>query len=408
MRLPVCAFALALLCPLAALAQPAPADPNAPAAAPGVPPAGTPMPPPPPPPMPPAPVVVAAPPPAPPAPPAKTWKDLLIVDALVDAYYQVNLTSGDSRTPTASPSPVIAVRSFDTNSNAFTLNYTKIGLGVNPEPVGLRIDIGYGATGLAVNGNGNPFLIQQAYATMAAGMLTLDFGKFMTTAGAEVIEANKNWNYSRSILFFNIPLVHTGVRATLKLSPELIAQVSIVNGWNGQGFEPDINAGKTFGVSINYTVPNGPNIIATGYFGKEFGSSDTRILGDLVVAHTIGDMGLNLNIDYITDKAASIDNWFGLAAMLRKPINDNLVLALRGEYAQNGGDLTKYKLYEGTVTAAIPMAGRYEIRVEARGDFSDQMIFNAQPMMISPSGFTLGMPDKKQQFTALLAFLAWF
>ena len=31
--------------------------------------------------------------------------------------------------------------------------------------------------------------------------LTLDFGKFYTTAGAEVIEANKNWLYSRSILF---------------------------------------------------------------------------------------------------------------------------------------------------------------------------------------------------------------
>jgi hypothetical protein len=54
------------------------------------------------------------------------------------------------------------------------------------------------------------------------------------------------------------------------------------------------------------------------------------------------------------------------------------------------------------------MAGRYEIRIEARGDFSDLEIFNAQPMMLTSSGFTLGMPDKKQQFTATAAFLAWF
>jgi hypothetical protein len=28
----------------------------------------------------------------------------------------------------------------------------------------------------------------------------MDFGKFVTSAGAEVIEAKDNWNYSRSLL----------------------------------------------------------------------------------------------------------------------------------------------------------------------------------------------------------------
>ena len=401
MRLPVCAFALAVLSPLAALAQPAPAaDPNAPAAAPGAPPMGMPTPPPPPPPPAAAVVVVPAP---PPAPPAKTWKDLITVDGLVDGYYQINITDGDSRTP---PVGLVPVRSFDYNANTFTLNYAKIGIGVNPEPVGLRIDIGYGATALAVNSPASfPILLQQAYATAAMGGFTLDFGKFMTTAGAEVIEANKNWNYSRSILFYNIPLVHTGVRGTLKVNDMLTLQGSIVNGWNGQGFEVDVNAGKTFGVSINLTVPSGPNIIATGYFGKEFGGSDTRILGDLVVAHTIGDLGLNLNVDYLNDKAGGIDNLFGVAGMVRKPLTDNFVLAGRAEYVKNA-DL--WTLYEVTLTGAIPVASRYEVRIEGRGDFSKNDNFNAQPMLTPTGGLSLGMPDKKQQFTATAAFLAWF
>ena len=114
----------------------------------------------------------------------------------------------------------------------------------------------------------------------------------MTTAGAEVIEANKNWLYSRSIAFFNIPLLHTGLRVGYKVNDMLTLQASVVNGWNGVGFAPDISGDKTYGVSVNITAPTGTNIVATGYFGKgetingppTVASPDTRILGDLVVA----------------------------------------------------------------------------------------------------------------------------
>ena len=39
----------------------------------------------------------------------------------------------------------------------------------------------------------------------------MDFGKFVTSAGAEVIESKDNWNYSRSLLFaYAIPYWHFG------------------------------------------------------------------------------------------------------------------------------------------------------------------------------------------------------
>ena len=100
------------------------------------------------------------------------------------------------------------------------------------------------ATATPVAGQtGNNFLIEQAFGEISLpGNLTVDFGKFVTTAGAEVIEANKNWLYSRSILFNVIPLVHTGVRAGLKVSDQLSLQASVVNGWNN---DPDANAWKT-------------------------------------------------------------------------------------------------------------------------------------------------------------------
>jgi Putative beta-barrel porin-2, OmpL-like. bbp2 len=392
MRLCASVLAIAVLSPLSAFAQ------EPPPAAPATPPADAP----------PAATTTGAPAAAPvavtpvvTATPAKSWKDLAVIDGLVDAYYQA-IFNGRNSTNGAT-----AVRQFDTNTNTFTLAYAKLGIGVNADPVGLRMDIGYSAVGLGFT------LVQQAYATLVpVDRLTIDFGKFVTSAGAEVIEANKNWNYSRSVLFFNIPLVHTGLRVGYQVNKDLSLQASVVNGWNGTGFNTDVDAGKTFGVSVNFMAPTGTNIVLTGYFGKESVtnntdvgpvSGSTRVLVDLVVAHTIAALGLNLNIDYINDQnsgglAPVYDNYFGIAGMAKYTLNEHLALAGRGEFAKNGGT----SIEEGTVTLAVPFGGRFEFRAEVRGDFSNQPIFNGGP------GIGGALPDKKNQFTGTGAFLAWF
>jgi hypothetical protein len=417
MRLRACLLAIAVVMPLRAFAQtPPPADappPAAPAA-----PEAVPATPPPPPVVvvPPAdPIAVVAPAPMAPAPvvAAPGWKDLVVVDGLVDAYYQYLITG-----PTSLTGPVN--RQFDVNSNTFTLNYAKVGIGIDANPVGFRLDMGYGATGAIINSAlasdatsspsantvgpmviSNPFIVQQAYATVSPIKgLTIDFGKFVTTAGAEVIEANKNWLYSRSILFFNIPLLHTGLRVGYKVNDMVSLQASVVNGWNGVGINPDITADKTFGLSIGITAPTGTTIAATGYFGKgEGGSADTRVVGDLVVAHTMGNLGLNLNIDYVNDVAGGIDGFFGVAAMGRYKINDNVAIAGRGEYASvqpvTGGDRVNFQ--EGTLGLAFPVASRFEFRAEGRADFASQDIF------VDSDGAPAG-----SQVTGTGAFLAWF
>ena len=182
MRLRSLLLAIAVVTPLRAFAQtPAPAE-AAPPPPPPPPPAEA-LPPPPPPPPPadmPPPVAVAA--PMAPAPAAATpgWKDLVTIEGLADAYYQYNFTG-----PTPSVTPVTAdsagmlsnpgQRNFDLNANTFTLNYAKVGLGVNADPVGVRLDLGYGATGASstranpADATSTPFLVQQAYATFAPG-----------------------------------------------------------------------------------------------------------------------------------------------------------------------------------------------------------------------------------------------
>jgi hypothetical protein len=63
---------------------------------------------------------------------------------------------------------------------------------------------------------GERFLVQQAYAEVKPhALISIDAGKFVTSASAEVIESNKNWLYSRSLLFTGVPLLHTGLRVNV-------------------------------------------------------------------------------------------------------------------------------------------------------------------------------------------------
>ncbi len=122
------------------------------------------------------------------------------------------------------------------------------------------------------------------------------------------------------------------------------------------------------------------------------------MLADLVVAQTVGPLGLNLNFDYVTDKAAGIDGFTGVAVMAHYSVSDKLSASARFEYARNG-DPTHVKLIEGTVGLGVPLGGRFEFRPEVRVD-------NASEPDFKPDA--AGVPQDKTQVTATAAFLAWF
>lgn len=350
----------------------------------------------------------------------KGWKDLLVLEGLVDSYYLYNFTGHTSTTPAAG-------RQFDVNSNSFALSYAKLGFGVASEPVGLRVDLGYGATGQIINtaipaeaalqgapvAAVSPFLVQQAFASVVLPLrvpVTVDFGKFVTSASAEVIEANKNWLYSRSLMFFNTPLLHNGLRVTAKLSDALSVQASVVNGWNGTGFLPDLDKNKTFGVNVAYTAPSKTSIVLNTYFGKNENtgiaagaptSSGFRFIGELVVTQEVSDrLSVYLDAQYLKDGRSTAnggyyDNFIGAAVAGRYLVAPHLTLAARGEFYKNGSQ----KVGEGTLMVGVPLENRFELRIEGRGDFANQAIFNPG---------AAGVTTDKKQITGLAAFLAWF
>jgi len=331
-------------------------------------------------------------------------------EAQVDAFYQWNFTGASSNTQ----GPLLRV--FDTTANSFTLNMAKVATYMTADPVGFRIDVIYGNVGAVGNGfsgaasgggtmigtatlpNAQYFggvYVEQAYATMKGGIFTLDVGRFVTNASDEVIETKANFNYSRSLLFNGVPFQHTGARLGVAVSDMLALQLGIVNGINN---DPDNNNHKTFSGQVALTLPSKTTAFLNTYIGKEGGTTgtETSMLFDVVLGQSLSDtMGLSLNFDY--NKVGSA-NWWGVGLKAKLGLSDMFYLAPRVEFLKSKGLYAGYtgQIYEGTLTAGVPVAKNYEFRAEFRADFTDKDTI-----------FDKGGVDRKNQITGLLGFLAW-
>jgi len=191
------------------------------------------------------------------------------------------------------------------------------------------------------------------------------------------------------MLFYGVPLLHTGLRANITVNPSLKLQASLVNGWNN---DPDNNIGKTFGANATYAPPDsGLNASITTYIGKEVtpgSGGDTTILLDGVVTKDIDKASVGLNVDYWK---TGTPYWVGAAAMGKYAFTDLFNAAARFELlsSKSGGytagfpataPATTYVgdavLYEGTLMGGLMVAKHFETRVELRGDFANQDLFN--------------------------------
>ncbi len=137
------------------------------------------------------------------------------IGGLVDAYWLYN----SNKVP---PS----YQAFDVLYNSFDVSMAEFWVAKTPtadSPIGYKIRTTFGSAADIMASASGQFLkespyknIEEAFGSYLAPVgkgLQIDVGKFVTNAGAEVIEAKDDLNYSRSLLFqLAIPLYHSGVR----------------------------------------------------------------------------------------------------------------------------------------------------------------------------------------------------
>jgi hypothetical protein len=308
------------------------------------------------------------------------------------------------------PSGFNDLRNFDVRSNEMHLNMAEITIDHAPAPLGFHLDVGFGETFDIIHaGNRDPNAwkyFKQAYVDLKPKSwkgVEIDVGEFVTSAGAEVIETNQNFNYSRSLLFaWAIPYSHTGVRVQYALGSHFTGSVQVVNGWNN--VEP-INSGKTYGVTGAYAWKkvtwNNNYYVGPEHYGTTQG---WRNLYDTSVAvNQTDNFSWYLNFDYGRDKniGAGASTWNGLAGAARYAIGKKFALAGRIEYFDdvNGASTgLAQNVKEVTLTSEYKITDWLMTRGEFRTDWSDKPFFEKAGV---PGG-------AKTQPTVLLGFIAYF
>ena len=285
------------------------------------------------------------------------------------------------------------LRNFDLRSNTVSLTEAKLTLAYDPAPFGIRADIGLGSALETMHptnpsGGGLKYVEQMFVSAKPAKWkgFQADFGQFVTSAGAEVIESGDNWNYSRSLLFsYAIPYYHFGIRTSMPVTSSTTVGVQVVQGWNNIF---DNNSGKTLGFtgvqSKKYYTLSG-----NYYTGPENNNTtigwrnliDTTLLltpNGKFNAYINYDYGQNRNANAKLTGLGSLDHWQGIAVAGHAQLTSKITATGRFEYF---ADLTgfatgtKQHLNEFTVTADYLVHPGILFRSEFRQDHSDQKYF---------------------------------
>lgn len=325
------------------------------------------------------------PPPQPVSPQASALARLLgptTVYATADTYYEYNGNRPQSGTN--------ALRNFDEKDNQFSLSYLEFAFEQVPTEtrrLGFRADLGFGPTatwvGSADPDEGRLKYLQQGYVSYLAPVgrgVQIDVGKFVTPAGAELIESAPNWNYSRSLLFaWAGPYYHVGVRAVVPLTDKVTATGFLLNGWNNA---TENNRAKTLGAQVAVTPFEGLSISQTWLGGSEQsdGLPGWRHLFDTVVTWDVHPrVSLMGNVDIGRDEVLGERMaWHGVAGYARIMVLPTWHLTPRLEWfedAQGFATGTGQSLREITLTSEHTLVGGLSARIEYRRDWSNAAVF---------------------------------
>lgn len=331
----------------------------------------------------------------------------------LDGYYSYNYNHPTN----AANGQINDLYNFDDKTDQFSLSALDLTTNHNPDPVGFHADLIAGRTNTLIHASsekGTDNYIEQAYISATPRKThgsEFDFGQFVSSAGAEVIPAMNDWNYSRSLLFsYAVPYYHFGLRTSTPVTKTWTAGLQLVNGWNDVVAN---NGGVTVGLTsaltrsrytwdLNvYTGPQNYNTVK-GY----------RNLIDSTLSLTpTAKFNAYINYDYgqnqtpasgsgTTATPASSAHWSGIAFAAHEQVSHRSALSARYEYYDDNAGLTT-----GTPQDVQEFTGTYEYkwsqgllsRVEYRRDWSSASFFHQG---------NAGRVNAQSTFT--VAFIAFF
>jgi len=303
---------------------------------------------------------------------------------LLDAYYSLNFNHPASQ--------LNRLRNFDLSCRQFSLNLARLSLEREPAPFGFHLDAGYGqALQLTHSASDQPpawRYLPQAMVSFQPDhprRIRLDFGKFATWAGAEVIETHRNWNYSRSLLFsYAVPYHHFGLRASGAVAKYVTGGVQLVSGWNNLR---DRQGGETVGLTAAFSR-GALSLNQTYYVGPDSGDVPRRrrsLYDATLLVSGLPRVSFYVNGDYGRRSGPAreaAESWAGVAGAARVSLPRGWAVSPRLEWFRDQSGIATgvaQRLKEATLTAEWMPNRQVLARLEYRYDSSDQPVFDRGP-----------------------------
>lgn len=333
-------------------------------------------------------------------PESQPWYRVFSANVFFSTSYTHNYNHPDSQ--------LNQLRVFDFHADKLVFDVGELVLQkpvAKPKEWGIRMDLTTGSAEPEVSasygmfrhtdGSSGDVDIHQLFVSYIAPVgsgLRIDFGKFITHMGYEVIDGydGYNDNYSRSFLFgYGLPFTHTGIKTSYTFSPKIFGMVMLAQ---GSDVVKDNNSSKSVGAQLTIT-PAKKWIFYANYLGgaeRKDDNHDLRHTFDVVsVFKATSNLSFAVDAVYGTDanavSAGHGGNWAGGALFARYNFNQHWALAARGElFDDKGGVRTGavQRLSSFVVTPEYKLPVRigelkstFVLRGDLRFDKSDHDVF---------------------------------
>jgi len=186
-----------------------------------------------------------------------------------------------------------------------------------------------------------PQVYAELYAPIGNGV-TIKAGHFYTIIGNEVVTAPDNFFYTHAYTMqYGEPFTHTGFLAETALTDSINFRAGAVNGWDN--FNSDADDAWSFIGGIDWTSADGATSLTLATVVGDVDGTATsaeRWVYSIVGTHDFSD-SLHLLIQHDQgeeENAAGVvtNNWYGINSYITYDVSDNLGVAVRGEWFQDG------------------------------------------------------------------------
>ena len=272
----------------------------------------------------------------------------------------------------------------------------------SPGDFGFRVDLTAGqsipkltaANGLfrdEETGEPEDFDLQQVYVTWVAPVgngLKIDAGKWVTPAGAELIEGYDGFNdhYSRSILFgYAIPFTHTGAKVGYNVRQGRADGDGRAGLGQLQGQQRRQDLRRPAGADAGAAVLGLRDVPRPAPSRR----TTTTTSGSSSTSSRCGSrrppVALTVNYDWAQEEGLGAGGgeaeWSGIAASLKLTLSPSFAVAVRGERFDDRDGVrtgTPQVVKEFTLTPEFRFGKHVVLRGDLRRDSSDELVFEGE------------------------------